>query len=153
MADINKVLGASGAPVIVPISGKNYKLQPLTKKIQAEFEEWLKKKARAEIYAQKPDLTPDEFADVLGRLAERCASGRYSFFGPVAEKAIRNPDGSGAMQLLYLLMHKHQPTLSEGDVVSLFVENRQEFTSALKELFDNTLAAAQKNAHTPEVEE
>lgn len=152
MSDINKVLGTSGAPTIVPINGKQYKLQPPTKKIQAEFEEWLKKRARSEVYKMKDEVSDETFAAALSALSERCASGKFSFFGPLSQRAVSNPDGSGAMQMLYLLMHKFQPELSEDEVISLYVDNPTIFNHALKEMLDKTVEAARKNAQTPGVE-
>jgi len=132
MSEINRALGAAGAPYPLAAGGKTYRLAPLTKGLQAAFEAWLKARARAEVYAMKPDLSPEEYVAALAKVARDGAAGAYDFTGAAAAGAIQTL--GGLTHLLWLMLQRHQPELTEGDALALITDHAAECVAAIADM-------------------
>lgn len=132
MGEINRALGAAGATYPLMAGGKMYKMTPLTKGVQGGFEQWLKAQARAEVHAMKGELSREDYVATLANVARDGAAGLYDFVGAVAEEARHRVDG--LVYLLWLMLQKHQPDMTEEDVYQLVTEHIDDCVSALNDI-------------------
>lgn len=133
MSDLQLALGVE-APSIFIVDGKEYKLCPITKGIQADMGEWLKLQAKKELYAMQGDLDDEAFAAVLTRFAEKAAQGRYGFFSPHGQKMMRDVHGPALAHLFYLMMQRYQPKMTEEEATALLRANTPVVTQAINDL-------------------
>lgn len=129
MGEINRALGSAGAPTLLFCGEKTYKLAPLTKGVQGELEVWLYSRAVVAVQSTKEHLDTPEYAATLAALAERRAGGAYDFTGKLMSKALRTWEGG--LQILLLLLRKHQPDMVEDDVLELLKNYGTECIAAL----------------------
>jgi hypothetical protein len=132
MSEINRALGAAGAPYPLTAGGKTDHLTPLTKGVQGGFEQWLKAQARAEIHAMKSELSQEDYIAALAKVAREGAAGVYDFTGDVAEAARHRIDG--LVQMLWLMLRKHQPSMTTDETYALVLEHTGDCVAALNDI-------------------
>ncbi len=123
MNDISEVLGALAPSLFTDKDGKEWQVSPPTKLVQADFSEWLKMRAKQEIFAAQGEMSEDVFAVALLRFSERAAEGQYGFFSRFAQRMIGKPNGEGLIRLFWLCTRRYVPTLTEDQARDLFMEN------------------------------
>lgn len=145
MSEINRALGAAGAPARLVCGERTYLLSPLTKRVQGDLEEWLFGRAVAALPAS---MDPAAYAGAVAALAERRAGGAYDFTGKLMDRAIRTVDGG--VQLLLCLLRKHQPEMTEADAFALVEAHGKECIAAVNAmtaaLRGNAQGAGEKRA-------
>lgn len=132
MTEINRALGSAASPYPLLVGDTTYQLTPLTKGVQGAFEAWLKARARADIHAMKSELSQEDYIAALAKVARDGVAGIYLFTGEVAAQAMQTLDG--LVHLLWLMLQKHQPKLTEEDVFTLAVEHQEECAAALNDM-------------------
>jgi hypothetical protein len=140
MNDISEVLGILTPSLFTDKEGKEWQVAPPTKKIQGQFSEWLKMKAKQEIFASAGDVSEEVMAAMLLRFSERSARGLYGFFSSFAGQMIGKPDGEGLVRLFWLCTSHYVPTLTEEQARKLFMDN-----ASAKEAINDMLTRS-KNA-------
>lgn len=85
MAEISKSLGLGS---VFEHDGKTYTCSPWTFRIQGEFERYLEDNAIQKVKLMKPNLTDDEYKNLITSVHKDIASGQYSFGSELVSKAI-----------------------------------------------------------------
>ena len=132
MGEINRALGASGAPIRLPIGDKTYLLEPLTKKVQGDFEEWLEERARRAAMSLKGVLPDRDYQKVLVGTVSDIAAGVYSFTSSAAQNSLGTVDG--VSQLFLSMLRKHQPEMEVDDVMTLLGSHGEEIIETINGL-------------------
>ncbi len=144
MSDTNTALGTDGAPILLPVGGKKYKLMPRTKKMEGTFSEWMKAAARQEVYATRDEQPRGDYLAQLNDIAERAANGHYAFHRQLAQEKFHTPEGLCFM--LGLMLEKHQPGMTEDEIAQLIIDYGDEITAILKEI--NYAGKSESSAQT-----
>ena len=131
--DDNRALGNAGAPTRLPAGDKTYLVSACTKRVQSDFQEWLKERAKREVL-NIPQLSPDQVGTALAKIAQDASAGVYGWNGPAGLKARGTYDGIS--QLLYLLLRRDQPQITEEEVEDILELHTSAAADAVKEAID-----------------
>lgn len=129
MGHVNRALGQAGAPIVLRIGERDLKLSPLTKRRQAEVEEWLESRALAIAERSRANLSSDDYVKLLALTNERIDSGDYDFGGECYQRAMKTWEGQA--QILLVLLRPHQPKVTLEDVEDILEECFPEVRTAL----------------------
>lgn len=135
MEDQNRALGAAGAPIRLPAGDKTYLLSVCTKRVQTDFQEWLKERAKREVLTIQ-ELSPDQVGMALAKIAQDAAAGVYAWNGTAGLKA--RSTWEGIAQVLYLLLRRNHPEIQPGgdEIEQIMEEHTESAAAAIKESID-----------------
>lgn len=139
MSDISAALG-NGPPLI--IGGKTYHLTPLTKKAQADFEDWAKQYALKQANFIASEYPPEIRLELIKYVYDQFSRGEYKFGGERLNELMSHPEACAFF--FYLIIKPKHPELTEETANNLFWEYTEEIAEAMGSLYP-------KNAEPPEL--
>lgn len=118
MSGIAAALGAAGPGKSFPALGQEWRLGFITKAMQAEYEQWLERRALGMVLRQKGAVDPDAFADLLASIGDAAAAGRYGWArGKAWFESIKGYDG--LTRLLWLALRANHPDITEEQALAV----------------------------------
>jgi hypothetical protein len=143
MKDLSAVLGALAPALFTDNDGKERQVAPLVKGVQAQFEQWLKAQAKAELLADVQGAGEDVAAAALVKFSERARAGAYGFFSPFCARMLARLDGAAVARLFLLTLRHYDPLVGEEEAARLLEE-----CPAALDAFNDVMERG-KNAITP----
>jgi hypothetical protein len=131
--DQNRALGNAGVPIRLPVGDKTYLVSACTKRIQLQFQEWLKERAKKEVLST-PGINTEQAGIALAKVAQDAAAGQYAWTGQAGFAARRTYEG--IRQMLYFLLRQHQPAIEDEEVEAIMEDYTDAATAAIKESID-----------------
>lgn len=131
MSEVN-ALGSESDGIPITWKGRIYKMMPIDLKGEGAFVEWMKARGRAELYAMKDSVEPEDFAAALAVFAAN-APNKFAFWGKEGIKARRTVDG--VVKVIHISIQTTLPKFSEANARKLFEEEGDQVLEALKSFF------------------
>lgn len=131
MSETN-ALGSESDGIPITWKGRIYKMMPIDLKGEGAFVEWMKARGRAEIYAMKDSVEPDDYAAALAVFAAN-APNKFAFWGKEGIKARRTVDG--VVKVIHISIQASLSKFSEANARKLFEEEGDQVLEALKSFF------------------
>ncbi len=137
MNDLQQSLGVE-IPIrfVVQDNGSDVVLlfSPMTFRIKAEFGDYVKSKARQELFAMRSLLDSDTFANICAKFARDAGTGVYQWGKPASMEAISADDG--VVQFVLLLLKRNQPHLEAEGLRDLMSRHTEAFRQQIKEIME-----------------
>jgi hypothetical protein len=93
MSELNRNLGASGAPHEIEANGKIYQLLPIDQKVKVTYGKKAFLKARSRINELKDEISPDEFNSRMNQVSADYENGEFEFEGKRGLASLRTIKG------------------------------------------------------------
>lgn len=133
-------------PEVIIHNGQEYKLSPITLKIEGEWEQWLEQQAMEAL--RKHALRVSDPRDLEHRILKDIAAGEYAYGGEQSYKSEFSP--KGRMQMLFLRLRAYQPKITMDTVREIFEQQNQQIIEALRRLESpNSTAPEEPQAANP----
>lgn len=128
-----------GVGTVVEEDGTTWKLSSCENRIKAQFEQWVRGNAEAAI-AGLEDSNPEMYREWMGAYLEARAAGSYNWEGTACRKALR--DMPGVKHLIYLLIKRCHPKITEAKVSELMRKCGAQCTAAVRWAMGNSQSPA-----------
>jgi hypothetical protein len=89
MGEINRALGNAGAPMVVPVGEKRYRLSVLNGKRMGTLEAWVEGEVIAGLQRHKAQLDRQDYLDLLKMINESIAEKEYSYGRPACTRILQ----------------------------------------------------------------
>lgn len=126
---------AMAQPITAEIGGRSYTVQLIRQKTKAALEQACKAQVRAEIMADKANLTDDEFKLAYGAFLDRVGSGDYAFGGPIHRKWMESPAGLHALVCVLF-------GVNQEDAAGLIQQHGEEIGAVIQQVFAESFRVA-----------
>lgn len=132
---LSDALGAHGAPVQIDHNGKRYTLKKITQKVKDAIKQRLRLHALNDAYADRAQVPPDLYMEMIDSISRLTAAGAYDYGGPVYVETMKTHEGL-AWVLAVLL------DCSEDEAYALMLERPDEMRLLMREVMRGSLPRA-----------
>ena len=130
--EVNSVLGT--ATIDVPVGDEVYRLSYLRAADKQDFEVWLKARAWANLKADRPHYSDEDWQGQLSLHQLSGTSGQYTWGSGLCRQALANRPGR--LYLLQIALGRHHPKIAADQVEELYDASQAEFDVAIERVLN-----------------
>lgn len=120
--------------------GREWKVASFENRLKAQFEQWLRRRAKQEILNTEIEDGPEEAAKMRSAYLADLGAGLYTWDGRHGRTA--RGDLPGLQYVLFLALHRCQPEVTQDQVEEMFEENAINCGLALRWILGKSKAPA-----------